>query len=104
MWVLTAIVAGTLVAVLYPSVVLIAKPGLQPAFAVTMLLVGTLVRREQVRAFVKAPTRPLVGTVVQYTIMPLVAAGVSWCFDDPLVRTGIGVKSGRRSSLRGSSE
>jgi len=89
MWILLAIVAGTLLALLFPGPVLLARPALQPAFAVAMLLVGTLVEREQVRAFAKAPGRPLLGLIAQYTIMPLTAAAVATGFEDPLVRTGI---------------
>jgi BASS family bile acid:Na+ symporter len=89
MGILLAIVAGTLLALAFPNLVLVARPALQPAFAVTMLLVGTLVERDQVRAFVREPTRPLLGLVAQYTIMPLTAAAIAVGFDDPVLRTGI---------------
>ncbi len=65
------------------------RPALQPAFAVTMLFVGSLVRTEQLRALTANPWRPLSGLLAQYTIMPLSAAVVSLAFDDPLTRTGI---------------
>ena len=74
---------------LAPHAVLWMRPALQPAFALTMLAVGTLVRPEQVRAFARAPLRPLMGLAAQYAIMPLVAGGISLLFADPLVRTGI---------------
>ena len=89
MRILLAIVAGTLLALLFPSPVLVARPVLQPAFAVTMFLVGTLVERDQVRAFLREPMRPLLGLLAQYTIMPLTAAVIAMGFDDPVLRTGI---------------
>jgi BASS family bile acid:Na+ symporter len=87
--VLIAVVLGAAIALLAPQSVLWMRPALQPAFAVTMLAVGTLVRPEQVRAFVLTPLRPVAGVVGQYTIMPLSAAAVSLLFDDPQVRTGV---------------
>jgi len=87
--ILIAILAGAAVALLAPERVLWMRPGLEPAFAVTMLSVGTLVRPEQVRAFMAAPLRALFGVVGQYTIMPLCAWAVSLAFADPVLRTGI---------------
>ena len=89
MSVLIAILAGAGVAFLAPDSVLWMRPGLEPAFAVTMLCVGTLVRPEQVRAFMEAPLRALSGLAAQYTIMPLCAWAVSLAFSDPVIRTGI---------------
>ena len=89
MLILIAILAGAAVALLAPERVLWMRPGLEPAFAVTMLCVGTLVRPEQVRAFMAAPLRALAGLVGQYTIMPLCAWAVSLAFSDPVLRTGI---------------
>ena len=82
-------VAGAAVALLAPEQVLWMRPGLEPAFAVTMLCVGTLVRPEQVRAFLAAPLCALAGLIGQYTIMPLCAWAVSLAFSDPVLRTGI---------------
>lgn len=87
--VLIAVVMGAAIAFLAPQSVLWMRPALQPAFALTMLAVGTLVRPEQVRTFARTPLRPLAGLAGQYTIMPLTAAGISLLFDDPQVRTGI---------------
>jgi BASS family bile acid:Na+ symporter len=87
--ILIAILAGAAVAFLAPDYVLWMRRGLEPAFAVTMLCVGTLVRPEQVRAFLEAPLRALVGLAGQYTIMPLCAWAVSLAFSDPVLRTGI---------------
>jgi len=87
--VLIAILVGAAVGFLAPQTVLWMRPALQPAFALTMLAVGTLVRPEQVRAFAKAPLRPLAGLAGQYAIMPLAAGAISLLFEDPLVRTGI---------------
>ena len=53
MAILVTVLLGAALAFLAPGAVLWAKPALQPAFAVTMFFVGTLVRREQVRAFAK---------------------------------------------------
>ena len=89
MLILIAILAGAAVALLAPERVLWMRPGLEPAFAVTMLCVGTLVRPEQVRAFMGSPLRALTGLVGQYTIMPLCAWAVSLAFSDPVLRTGI---------------
>lgn len=89
MAVLIAILVGAAVGFLAPEAVLWMRPALQPAFALTMLAVGTLVRRDQVQAFAQAPLRPLAGLGVQYTIMPLAAGAISLLFEDPLVRTGI---------------
>jgi BASS family bile acid:Na+ symporter len=87
--VLIAVVLGAALAFLVPQSVLWMRPALQPAFALTMLAVGTLVRPEQVRAFVSTPLRPVAGLVGQYTIMPLTAAAISLLFDDPQLRTGV---------------
>jgi len=65
------------------------EPGLQPAFALTMLFVGSLVRVEQLRDFFRMSSRVLVGLLTQYTVMPLTAWAVSLAFDDPLLRVGI---------------
>ncbi|TDI97758.1 MAG: bile acid:sodium symporter family protein [Deltaproteobacteria bacterium] len=89
MLVLLGILTGVTLAFLYPESVLWMRPALQPAFAVTMFFVGTLVRPEQVRAFARTPTRALSGLAAQYTIMPLCAWGISLAFSDPVVRTGI---------------
>ncbi len=89
MLILLGILAGVVLAFLCPGSVLWMRPALEPAFAVTMFFVGTLVRPEQVRAFAQTPTRALSGLISQYTIMPLCAWGVSLAFSDPVVRTGI---------------
>lgn len=89
MAVLIAVLLGAAVAFLAPQVVLWMRPALQPAFALTMLAVGTLVRPEQVQVFTRAPLRPLAGLAGQYTIMPLTAGAISLLFEDPMVRTGI---------------
>ncbi|MBN2527093.1 MAG: bile acid:sodium symporter family protein [Deltaproteobacteria bacterium] len=84
-----SILVGSIVALFFPNVVLVLKPALQPSFAVTMLFVGMLVPPENVRLFLRQPTRPLLGLLAQYTIMPLTAFGVSLFFKDPVLRTGI---------------
>jgi len=89
MVVLLGILLGSVIAFCFPGAVLWMQPALQPAFAVTMLLVGSLVGREQLRAFAARPLRPVEGLVAQYAIMPLAAGGVSLLFDDPAVSTGI---------------
>lgn len=86
---LGAVVVGAIFAFLVPGAVLWMRPALQPLFAVTMLFVGSLVRREQLRAFAAAPSRVLTGVLAQYTIMPLTAAAVSLAFTDPVLRAGI---------------
>ena len=89
MVVLIAILVGAAVALGFPRAILWLGPALQPSFAVTMFLVGTLVGREQLRGFAAAPLRPLAGLLAQYTIMPALAFAVSQGFDDPVLRTGI---------------
>jgi BASS family bile acid:Na+ symporter len=89
MLVLVGILFGAVLAFLFPGAVLWMRPALQPAFAVTMFFVGSLVRPEQLRFFVQAPTRVLSGLLAQYTIMPLCSWGIAGIFSDPLVRTGI---------------
>jgi BASS family bile acid:Na+ symporter len=89
MLIFLSILLGSIAALLAPDLVLLVKPALQPAFAVTMLFVGMLVPPEHLRTFVKSPTRPLIGIAAQYTIMPLTAFCTSLFFDDPMVRTGI---------------
>ena len=86
---LVVIVFGSIVAVLVPDIVLLAKPVLKPAFAVTMLFVGLLVDKSQLQQFVRAPIRPMLGLAVQYTVMPLLAASVALFHDDPAVRAGV---------------
>jgi BASS family bile acid:Na+ symporter len=87
--ILLGILAGAALAFLFPEQVLWMQPALQPAFAATMFFVGTLVRPDQVRAFLVAPTRALTGLLGQYTIMPICAWAVSLAFSDPVLRTGI---------------
>ncbi len=87
--VFVGILIGAVIAVVFPEAVLVMKPGLKPAFAVTMLFVGTLVQRREIAAFRAAPLRPLLGLAGQYTIMPLSAFAVSLFFEDPVIRTGI---------------
>jgi len=89
MLILAGILVGGAVAFLAPASVLWMRPALQPAFAVTMFFVGTLVPPEQVRGFAAAPTRVLTGLLAQYTIMPLTAAAVASLFSDPTMRAGI---------------
>ncbi|MBN1760371.1 MAG: bile acid:sodium symporter family protein [Chitinispirillaceae bacterium] len=89
MFIFLSILIGSSIALVVPDIVLKVKPALQPSFAVTMLFVGVLVPPEHVRVFLKSPTRPLIGVLAQYTIMPLAAFAVSLFFTDPLLRTGI---------------
>jgi len=89
MRVLAAILLGGAVGLLFPGSVLWLAPALQPAFAVTMFFVGTLVRPEETRAFRRAPGRAVAGFACQYTIMPLGAWLVSLLFADPQTRMGV---------------
>lgn len=89
MGVLITIVLGTILAIALPQWFVWMAPGLQPAFAVTMLFVGTLVPMEQVQAFSRKSSWLLAGLLAQYTIMPLTAWAISLAFDDPLLRVGI---------------
>lgn len=89
MLILAGIVLGAAVAFVYPGSVLWLRPFLQPAFALTMLLLGTLVAPDELRAFAKTPARVVAGLLCQYTIMPLTSAAVATFFDDPVVRAGV---------------
>jgi len=89
MRVLIGIVVGGALGFFLPGLVLWMRPALQPAFALTMFFVGTLVRPHETRAFATAPGRALAGLLCQYTIMPLGAALVSLGFADPTTRVGI---------------
>lgn len=89
MLILAGILAGGAIALLAPGAVLWLRPALEPAFAVTMFFVGTLVLPEQVRAFLSSPGRAFVGLGCQYTIMPLCGAAVAAFFPDPQVKAGI---------------
>ena len=89
MAVFLVILLGAVFAYAVPEAVLWMGPLLQPSFAVTMLLVGTLVRREQLGTLRSQPGRPFAGLAAQYTIMPLLGFAVSLLYDDPTVRTGI---------------
>ncbi len=89
MGIVVGIAMGTALAFLAPELVLPVRPALEPAFGVTMFLVGTLVRPEQLDSFFRSPGRALSGLVAQYTIMPLAAFAFSRFFDDPALRTGV---------------
>ena len=89
MGVLIGLLTGAALAFAWPEWFLWMRPILQPGFAVTMLLVGSMVRPEQVRVFARRPTRTLVGFAVQYTVMPLTAWAISLAFDDPVLQIGI---------------
>lgn len=88
MVVFVGLLVGAVLAFLVPGPFLFLKPALQPSFGVTMLFVGTLIRPEQVRAFLNAPLRPLSGLAAQYTIMPLSAWLISHLYADPQLRIG----------------
>lgn len=89
MGVLLSVLIAAAVSFFFPGVVLGLQRFLGPAFAATMLLLGTLVRSEHRKSFRQAPLRPLAGLIGQYTIMPLTAWFTSLAFDEPALRTGI---------------
>ena len=80
---------GTVLALRFSEAFLWMKPGLKPAFAITMLFVGTLVKENEIREFKRAPIRPIVGLLGQYTIMPVLGLMASLFFDDPTLKAGI---------------
>lgn len=88
-WILAAMIFGTWLALSFPNEIGGLAPGLQPAFAVTMLAVGLMVEPDDLRTSLRAPGRPLIGLLTQYTVMPLLAYVVSLGFDDPALRVGI---------------
>ena len=72
MLIFVALLAGAALAFFLPEPFLSLKPALRPAFAITMLLVGTLVRPAEIRAFLDAPLRPLSGLAARlYTRLGL---------------------------------
>ncbi len=89
MGVLISVLIAAAVALLLPGAVLQLQPFLGPAFVLTMVLVGSLVRSEHRESFRRAPLRPLLGLICQYTVMPLTAGLISQAFEEPSLRIGI---------------
>lgn len=89
MGVLISILIAAAAAFFLPELVLRLQPLLMPAFALTMILVGSLVRAEHRESFQRAPLRPVLGLICQYTVMPLTAWLISRAFEDPTLRVGI---------------
>ncbi len=88
-WVLIATSMGVLLAMLFPVALGSLAPALKPAFFVTMFSVGLMVEPGDLKASLRAPTRPLLGLLTQYTVMPLLAFAVSLGFEDPTLRVGV---------------
>jgi len=55
-------------------------PARNAIFALTMLAIGSLLPRDEVRAVFRRWPKVLGGTAVQYTAMPLLAWAVGWLF------------------------
>ena len=89
MGVLISVLIAAAVALFLPGAVLRLQPALAPAFALTMVLVGSLVRVEHRESFRRAPLRPILGLLCQYTVMPLTAWLISLAFQEPALRIGI---------------
>lgn len=89
MGVLISVLIAAALALFLPEVVLRLQPALAPAFALTMVLVGSLVRAEHRESFRRAPLRPILGLICQYTVMPLTAWLISLAFQEPALRIGI---------------
>ncbi len=89
MGVLLSVLIAAAVAFFLPAAILGLQPLLEPAFALTMILLGTLVRSEHRQSFRRAPLRPITGLMCQYTVMPLTAWLVSLAFEEPALRIGI---------------
>lgn len=89
MGVLISVLIAAAVALFLPEAVLRLQPALAPAFALTMVLVGSLVRAEHRESFRRAPLRPILGLICQYTVMPLTAWLISLAFQEPALRIGI---------------
>ena len=89
MGVLISVLIAAAVALFLPEAVLQLQPLLAPAFALTMILVGSLVRSEHRESFRQAPLRPILGLMCQYTVMPLTAWLISQAFEEPSLRIGI---------------
>ncbi len=89
MGVLISVLIAAAAALFLPEPVLRLQPLLAPAFALTMVLIGSLVRAEHRESFRRAPLRPILGLVCQYTVMPLTAWLISLAFQEPALRIGI---------------
>ncbi len=89
MGVLIGVLIAAAVALFLPEPVLRLQPLLAPAFALTMVLIGSLVRAEHRESFRRAPLRPILGLICQYTVMPLTAWLISLAFQEPALRIGI---------------
>ena len=89
MGVLISVLIAAVAALFLPGAVLRLQPALAPAFALTMVLVGSLVRAEHRESFRRAPLRPVLGLLCQYTVMPLTAWLISLAFQEPALRIGI---------------
>lgn len=89
MGVLISVLIAAAVAFFLPEAILRLQPLLAPAFALTMVLVGSLVRAEHRESFRRAPLRPILGLICQYTVMPLTAWMISLAFQEPALRIGI---------------
>ncbi len=89
MGVLISVLIAAVAALFLPGAVLRLQPALAPAFVLTMVLVGSLVRAEHRESFRRAPLRPILGLLCQYTVMPLTAWLISLAFQEPALRIGI---------------
>jgi BASS family bile acid:Na+ symporter len=63
-----------------PDPFLWSRPGLDYLFAVTMLAIGSLLPRDEVRQVIRRWPTVLGGTAIQYTSMPLLAYGLGRLF------------------------
>lgn len=85
------VVAGGLAAYLWPApFTMLDKRCMNWLFALTMFGIGAVLRMDDFRRIVQRPMIVLVGTVTQYSLMPLTAFAIANVFDlDPQVAVGL---------------
>ncbi len=85
------VVLGGVVAYFLPTPFLwLKKSSVNGLFALTMFGIGAVLRTEDFRRIVQRPMIVLVGTVTQYSLMPLIAYAIANVLDlDPQIAVGL---------------
>jgi BASS family bile acid:Na+ symporter len=85
------VVAGGLIAYLWPEpFLMLDKRSVNGLFALTMFGIGAVLRMEDFRRIVQRPMIVLIGTVTQYSLMPLTAYAIANVFHlDPQFTVGL---------------
>lgn len=85
------VVLGGVVAYLWPAPLLkLNKSAVNVLFALTMFGIGAVLRTEDFRRIVQRPMIVLIGTITQYSLMPLTAYAIANLLDlDPQLAVGL---------------